>query len=472
VDREGEPLEPEEFQGLEAAFCNLIDQNVSAQALHSFLSELQCCAPTKADVALIKKLLSGFRRPGDPPRGGPGISRNDSHFVESIIALTHRSGLPRIDPPRSPWSIRDVGTELDFLACSCYLPNLSPIQVVNLLLLRRIQPSKSVAVVATIRDEGIYLLEWIAFQRAIGLADIFVYTNDNADGSDRLLTVLAGHGVIKLLRSSVRTGTNAQLKAYQHAIHLLHELRNYKWVMFLDADEFLVLKEAYDHNINEFLHRVESTFADSMPGAVLFPWDWRLSDLRFRRTAGLLFERYPHSVPHFCVKSATRLNATLGMCEVHFPTLAADARLVDSGLSPVERESISGREPKSDEGGSIAHFWGKSFQEYAIKKRRGDLMGLHDTDFKYEFTEYFAWTAKLSAGNLRPLPRILAKRVNRALMELKALPGVSPAIKEVNSRFKSFSRQVSKDMKLREKYNEMRSSIQPILDSEICGPAD
>jgi hypothetical protein len=395
-----------------------------------------------------------------PPPVEAGVAENDARFVESIVKLTSNGRGPG-------WSIRDVGPEFDFITNSCFLPNLTPIQLVNLLLLRLVKPTRSIAALATVRDEGLYLLEWIAFYRAIGLTDIFIYTHDNFDGSDELLGILATHGIIKLLRNSMTPGTNPQRKAYQHAFHLLHELRDYRWLATLDADEFLLLGERYDHHIDNFVLHVESACANGLPGAVVFPWDWRLSDRSFRKTGGLLFERYPHSMPHHIVKSVTRLSAALGMCEVHVPTLEEGARYADSGLSPLEVETIWGMKPKSASGGSIAHFWGKSFVEFAVKKVKGDLLRLSEDKnlFSRRFDQYFRWTADLNAQNFHPFPSILAERTHRAIEQLRAIPGIAAAEEQIAAKSAAFSQQIEREMNLRAVYEQLLTKFPPTMKS-------
>lgn len=53
-------------------------------------------------------------------------------------------------------------------------------------------PAKpSICLVSPARNEGPYLLEWIAWHRMIGFDDIIVLTHDCTDGSDVLLDLSA-----------------------------------------------------------------------------------------------------------------------------------------------------------------------------------------------------------------------------------------------------------------------------------------
>ena len=44
-----------------------------------------------------------------------------------------------------------------------------------------------VTAVLTVRNEGAFLLEWLAHHRAVGITDFLVFSNDCQDGTDRML---------------------------------------------------------------------------------------------------------------------------------------------------------------------------------------------------------------------------------------------------------------------------------------------
>ena len=47
--------------------------------------------------------------------------------------------------------------------------------------------SPPVALMSCMRNEGIHILEWLAYHRVIGFGPVVICSNDCADGSDRLL---------------------------------------------------------------------------------------------------------------------------------------------------------------------------------------------------------------------------------------------------------------------------------------------
>lgn len=94
------------------------------------------------------------------------------------------------------------------------------------------------AVVCSVRDEGPFLVEWVAWQRMLGFTDVVVVTNDCADASPALLDVMAAQGWVTHLRCDVPSGqkiTATKLAAAKR----LPEVSGADWVMVADVDEFL-----------------------------------------------------------------------------------------------------------------------------------------------------------------------------------------------------------------------------------------
>ena len=60
----------------------------------------------------------------------------------------------------------------------------------------RTGPPARVAIVTTMKNEGPFILEWVAYHRSIGIRDFLVYTNDCDDGTDHLLDALVAKGFI------------------------------------------------------------------------------------------------------------------------------------------------------------------------------------------------------------------------------------------------------------------------------------
>ena len=93
---------------------------------------------------------------------------------------------------------------------------------------------------STVRNEGPYLLEWIAWHQVLGVTDFLVYSNDCDDGSDLLLNRLAEHGVLVHETHQPQPDRSIQWSALSAAWK--HPLRKAAdWMLISDLDEFPVI---------------------------------------------------------------------------------------------------------------------------------------------------------------------------------------------------------------------------------------
>ena len=95
-----------------------------------------------------------------------------------------------------------------------------------------------VALTCIAKNEDNYIKEWVDYHTKLGFDQVFIYQNDWRCGvplDNATLIEFDGHG--------------RQQEAYNN--FLRHWYNHYDWVMFLDADEFLVLKK--HSNIKEFI---------------------------------------------------------------------------------------------------------------------------------------------------------------------------------------------------------------------------
>jgi hypothetical protein len=95
-----------------------------------------------------------------------------------------------------------------------------------------------IALVATVRNEGPFLLEWLAYHRVIGFTELWVASNDCEDGSPALLDALAAKGVLRHVPCDPPPEEKAQIVAYQAIGERFGEDWP-DWLMTIDADEFL-----------------------------------------------------------------------------------------------------------------------------------------------------------------------------------------------------------------------------------------
>ncbi|MEM6306616.1 MAG: glycosyltransferase family 2 protein [Pseudomonadota bacterium] len=98
------------------------------------------------------------------------------------------------------------------------------------------------AIVTTMKNEGPFILEWVAYHRAIGVDRISVYTNDCTDGTDTLLDMLQAKGYLKHQDNKFQ---GSGLKPQHHAFRLAEDdpyITSAEWIICMDVDEYITIK--------------------------------------------------------------------------------------------------------------------------------------------------------------------------------------------------------------------------------------
>ena len=106
---------------------------------------------------------------------------------------------------------------------------------------------RGVALCCRIRDEARYLEEWIEYYLAAGIEHVFFYEKLSQDNYRDILTPYIDRGVVTLFENWPRTPVSPS--AEQDSI--LRSINRFEWVGFIDADEFVVLRDS--RSIGEFL---------------------------------------------------------------------------------------------------------------------------------------------------------------------------------------------------------------------------
>ncbi len=97
-----------------------------------------------------------------------------------------------------------------------------------------------VASITPVKNEGPFILEWVAYHRLIGVTDPLIFSNDCTDGSDLLLDRLDEMG---LVRHYANPSMIMEIRRHHLAvikyINKLSRLRRVDWVISFDMDEFI-----------------------------------------------------------------------------------------------------------------------------------------------------------------------------------------------------------------------------------------
>lgn len=106
-----------------------------------------------------------------------------------------------------------------------------------------------VTAVTCVKNEGPFLLEWIAYNRLIGVTDFLFYSNDCTDATDRMLDRLQDHGIVTHLPNPADPAKNRSLQMQALKAARRHPLvKGADWVWIADVDEFLNIHVG-DHTI-------------------------------------------------------------------------------------------------------------------------------------------------------------------------------------------------------------------------------
>ncbi len=108
-------------------------------------------------------------------------------------------------------------------------------------LTRQASPHGQITAVSMMKDEGPFVLEWVAHHLAIGFTDLVVYTNDCSDGTDDMLIRLEQLGLCHHRRNDIPEGIRPQPSALNYAQDE-PVVQQSDWVMVFDADEFLSIR--------------------------------------------------------------------------------------------------------------------------------------------------------------------------------------------------------------------------------------
>jgi SAM-dependent methyltransferase len=238
--------------------------------------------------------------------------------------------------------------------------------------------SAKFGVVAIVRNEAPYLLQWIAHYRVLGFEQITIYDNESNDGTPRILAPLARAGIINAVHWKDRQ--RKQVRAYDNAVRRLRA--HVEWCLFADLDEFLVLDPGMA--LNDLLP------ADPEISAIGIPWRIFGSGGQLNRGTQLVIERFTKAAPtfHRLVKSLVRLRDVRKM-GIHVPR-------VNGRVTDIQGMALDLQNPRTRPSTArINHYFNRSWEEFVYKRLRGDIASLSETYSFDTFDRYGAGEVEL-----------------------------------------------------------------------------
>ena len=191
-------------------------------------------------------------------------------------------------------------------------------------------PRRPVVVVSTMKNEGPYIVDWIAHHRAIGVDHFLIYTNDCSDETTGLLDALAADGCVTHRKNPFRELGGVPQRAAFRAAQKEEVVQSAAWLMPLDVDEFLAI------HVGE--GRLSDLF-EAVPEASVISLPWRLfgnADIaeiedrpvweQFRLAAP---DYAPRPMQAWGFKTLFRNDGAFGKIGVHAPRRLRDDRAQD-----------------------------------------------------------------------------------------------------------------------------------------------
>ncbi|WP_299148480.1 glycosyltransferase family 2 protein [uncultured Tateyamaria sp.] len=152
-------------------------------------------------------------------------------------------------------------------------------------------------IVGCMKNEAPYIIEWVAYHRAMGVDNFLIYTNGCEDGTTEILDRLQEMGVVQHRNNDGWKGNSPQQYALNQS---LKEplIQNADWIIHIDVDEFMNVRTG---------NGTLQDFFDAVPDATNVAMTWRLfghngvTDL----ADDFVIDQFDHCAPKYCPKPHT-----------------------------------------------------------------------------------------------------------------------------------------------------------------------
>ena len=273
-------------------------------------------------------------------------------------------------------------------------------------------------IVACMKNEAPYILEWIAHHRAIGFDSFLIYTNGCTDPTDPLLLRLQELGIVHHRSNEGWRGKSPQQFALNAALRD-PVFRAADWVAHIDVDEFINIR-CGNGTLDDFLARA--------PGASHVAMTWRL----FGNGGVRAFRDHPVTdqfdicAPRHCPKPHTawgfktlmRNDGAYARLSCHRPNQldparAGDVRWVNGNAQDMTAEvrDKGWRNSKRSIGYDLLqlnHYALRSADSFLVKRQRGRALHV-DRAIGLNYWIRMDWTGARDVTIRRNMPRVTAE---------------------------------------------------------------
>ncbi|HWL58450.1 MAG TPA: glycosyltransferase family 2 protein [Paracoccus sp. (in: a-proteobacteria)] len=253
-----------------------------------------------------------------------------------------------------------------------------------------------VTIVTMAKDEGPYILEWVAYHHLLGFTDILVYTNDCTDGTDELLDALAELGLVTRLDNGPWRDKPPQSRALHRASQNPLVIGS-DWVLVMDLDEFVSIKTG-EGTVDSLIDEILGNGATGMCLTWRFFGSNGLEEFEPEPVVTRLTGAAPEDFSKgYGVKTLYKNDPNLCIA-IHRPYLNMRVARSEEGRDyalnwisgsgePLNGRKMSWKSSRKNVGYGLAqmnHYAVKSREEYLLRRMRGDVLDNHSKyDAKY-----------------------------------------------------------------------------------------
>jgi hypothetical protein len=324
-------------------------------------------------------------------------------------------------------------------------------------------------IVTTMKNEGPFMLEWVAYNRAIGFTDFLIYTNDCDDNTDAIAQRLQELGVAHHEVNRFKKGGSPQRTALRKsAEHSAFKAAD--WAICADCDEFLNIRTG-DGILDDLFDVCGAADAISIC--------WKLfgNSGRAAYQEGFVTEQFRWSVgetsfPNYRaqgMKTLVRVNEKLQRLRIHRPLFVkgrTDVRWVDGGGRPMPPEYLTqgwkAHEGFTHDHARLHHYAVRSVDSFLVKRDRGRTNHVND-DQGTAYWSTMNYNAVQDESILRHLPAVRAEYATLL---------ADPVLAELHAGAVEWHKAKIAELRGRDGWNEFREKLIGINAApEQVGPA-
>jgi len=277
------------------------------------------------------------------------------------------------------------------------------------------------------KNEGPFILEWVAWQRLMGVDHILVLTNDCDDGTDAMLDRLDRMGLVEHLPNPLMiSAADSLLRKSPHLSGISYGRRLRSWreadyIFLTDVDEFPLLRGG-DHDLKSLLARLDWPDALTMVETVFGTGDIvqfvdRPVTRQFTRSASMRpgkwrsrrgFKSITRNIPRLAIRNHRPIAKA---------PVAQGLKWCDGSGNDFPQELRTAHQKGTDARGmfdlvTINHYTLRSLESFLVKQDRGDAVAEGRID-----QTYFRRRNQIAADNTEMLTH--ADQLEDAIADLK-----------------------------------------------------